>query len=126
MPQILYTPLHWLAYWNDHKSIEFLLSTVSPDDKEKVKYLFKPNDKDLTPLDFAGVNNAFESIQLIISYFRNNFEIIEWVFSLDQKDGQKGKANQVGKIKEESEVNEHDFEFPWVITKVKTSHLTRF
>lgn len=43
VPQILYSPLHWLAYWDDHYSIKFLLSTICVTDKEKIKLMFKPN-----------------------------------------------------------------------------------
>jgi hypothetical protein len=26
--QVSYTPLHWLAYWNDYRSINFLFKTL--------------------------------------------------------------------------------------------------
>ena len=54
--EIGYTPLHWLAYWNDFASINHLLKVVDKqtDDKSKILRLMFMSKKGLTPIDIAG------------------------------------------------------------------------
>ena len=44
--------MHWLAYWNDYKSIDYLISIIC--DNDDFMHLFAFNKKNLTPLDIAG------------------------------------------------------------------------
>ena len=84
MPQIKYSSLHWLAYWNDHRSIEFLLSTLPGTDRERIQKLLLPNSEDYTAIDFAGMHKSFECLLIMILYFRENFHILHLVFSFDK------------------------------------------
>ena len=34
VPQVKYSPLHWLAYWNDYPTIEYLLGHVDKNDEK--------------------------------------------------------------------------------------------
>jgi hypothetical protein len=46
------TIVHWLAYWNDYESIDYLISIIC--DNDDLMHLFAFNKKNLTPLDIAG------------------------------------------------------------------------
>lgn len=129
MPQILYSPLHWLAYWDDHNSVNFLLSTVSGRDSKKVQRLFRPNSDDLTPLDIAGVNNAHETLLHIINYFQDNFHILEQVFEVEKLKSNKSNNNnnnKVDQVKSEAVEEKKEHSFPWVINFVKTSDMSDY
>lgn len=65
-----YTPLHWLAFWNDFESINFLLKQIKTDEpKETMKMLVRMNSSLMTPLDIAGTHESHESAYLMIDYF---------------------------------------------------------
>jgi len=51
--QVNYSPIHWLAYWNDVESINYILSLI-PADKEHIIKMMMPNIRNITPLDVAG------------------------------------------------------------------------
>lgn len=46
------TIVHWLAYWNDYESIEYLISIIC--DNDDLMHFLKFNKNNLTPLDIAG------------------------------------------------------------------------
>ena len=73
-------PLHWLCFWDDHKSIDFLLSTVNCNDLKTIHSLFAANSTGLTPIDLAGSHKATVSILIMLQFFTEHFEIIEKVF----------------------------------------------
>ena len=58
VPEVKYTPLHWLGYWNDYHSIDFLLCQVDKTKMEHVETIMQRTSKDLTPLDIAARNKS--------------------------------------------------------------------
>ena len=68
--QVNYTPLHWLAYWNDFKSINFLLKQIDKEEPiETIEKLISLNTSEMTALDVAGTHESHEAAMLIIEYF---------------------------------------------------------
>jgi len=51
--QVTYTPIHWLAYWDDVESINYILSLIQQS-KEQIIKTMMPNIRNITPLDVAG------------------------------------------------------------------------
>lgn len=49
--QVKFTPLHWLAFWNDTESIQYILTQVS---EENFTSTMKLSTSGLTPIDIAG------------------------------------------------------------------------
>ena len=84
IPQVSYSPLHWLAYWNDYATIEFLLSHVDKDDPEQVEMIMANTSEGLTPLDIAGRHGSNEAALIFMLYFSLNFDIIVDVFKTDK------------------------------------------
>lgn len=74
-----YTPLHWLAYWNDVESIHYLLNLI-PETLEDYKKIMKLNFSGLTPLDIAGQHMCTESALMIIEHMTERFGFIEEIF----------------------------------------------
>lgn len=79
-PQVLYTPLHWLGYWNDYPSIGFLLSQVDKSDPVHIERIMSRTSTDLTPLDIAARNKSNDAALLFLQYFEKNFDIVIDVF----------------------------------------------
>ena len=52
--EVKYSPLHWLAYWNDTESVLFLLRLANRDDKITIDQILCLNCNDNTPVDTAG------------------------------------------------------------------------
>ena len=66
-PQILYTPIHWLAYWNDVESIKYLLKSI-PLDKITYELVLCANSDGMTPIDIAGKHESHESAIMLLKY----------------------------------------------------------
>lgn len=77
--QVLYTPLHWLAYWNDAESIHYILNQV-PDKTEQFVKILTQNESKMTPLDIAGKHESHESALVFIDYLQKKFHMIEKLF----------------------------------------------
>ena len=88
--QLFYTPLHWLAYWNDSASIHYLLHLV-PNTLEDFKKIFAVNYEDLCALDIAGMKKCDESAQILIDFLKNDFDKVVQCFS-----NLIGRGNKVG------------------------------
>jgi len=116
--QVKYTPLHWLALWNDYQSIEYLLNSVDKNDPEQVKMIMSYNNDGLTPLDVAGVRQSNEAALIFLGYFKRNFPMIQWVFA----EKTSGKTNRVDLVHKPDAYQ--DMEFPWKLVKVHAKSLT--
>ena len=88
---MLYTPFHWLAFWNDHKSIDFLLNTLDVHCTGTFAKLMNMNESKLTALDLAGSHQAFESLFIMLHYFKTHFGILEKIFEVDKVSNQTKK-----------------------------------
>ena len=77
--QTLYQPLHWLAYWNDSASIQYILKTVEEQMKspQDLKDLMSLTNNGLTIVDVAGSNGSHESALVILNLLSEKFEMIE-------------------------------------------------
>ena len=122
IPQIKYQPLHWLAFWNDHQSIDYLLTTLRSEECGiSFKDLLLPDQNGFTALDFAGMHSSFESMFIFIEFFKQHFGEFEKIFNTDKKNLPKPDSS-------DSEGNTDwyshaDMEHPWIITRVKHSEL---
>ena len=77
---MLYTPLHWLAYWNDYYSVQYLLDLVDKEDYEEIELIMSKTSEGVTPMDIAGRNKSNQTAIMMLEYFRKNFDIIVDVF----------------------------------------------
>lgn len=77
----MYTPIHWLAYWNDVESINYILELV-PNKKQYIIETMKPNIRNLSPLDVAGKHKSHESALLLLQFLRNHFNFVEDIFNV--------------------------------------------
>ena len=80
-----YSPLHWLAYWNDFKSIEYLLGLFITNEETQLqmKHIISFNYQNETPVDVAGIMESKQSLQVFLNFFKNNFKLIkEKVFNV--------------------------------------------
>ena len=79
--------------------------------------MFRPGAQNNTALDFAGMHQSYESLLVMIEYFSNHFEIVEEIFKVDAK-GKPFKTNnpRLGK----------DNNYPWLLTRVKSSDMSEF
>jgi hypothetical protein len=84
--------MHWLAYWNDVESINYILSLIEPSKDEIVKMMM-PNIRKITPLDVAGKHQSHESALLLLEYVKDNFKHIAEVFEVKNIPETKNKFN---------------------------------
>ena len=82
--QVSYTPLHWLAFWNDAESIHYILNLI-PQNITSYKKLMHKNVSGLTPLDIAGQHGCHEAAMLIINFLTARFEYICEIFDENKK-----------------------------------------
>ena len=69
-----YTPLHWLAFNNDHCSInEILNSGIFTDLKSILRFSII---RSFTPICIAGTRKNLNSIKVFIDYFDKNSNLI--------------------------------------------------
>ena len=95
IPQIKYQPLHWLAYWNDHMSVDFLLSTFTDSSHENnIKQLLLLDKDGYTALDFAGMHQSFETLLIFIEYFKQQFHHLEAMFNSNNKNNESSEESQ--------------------------------
>ena len=79
--QTHYTPMHWLCYWNDKKSIEYILSLVESNASvENLEKLMTQSYNQMTPIDMAGKNGSVDAALLILNFFTTRFKFIEMLF----------------------------------------------
>jgi len=81
--QINYTPLHWLAYWNDAESIELILTHfhwMHIDKKPNIPDVMASDSLGMTPLDVAGKHGSREAANSILNFFANHFNYIHQIF----------------------------------------------
>lgn len=83
-PNVLHTPLHWLAYWGDYRAIKQLLKhnqldLVQPTGLCVNRYQFIEkygafnafmSNNDQTPADIAGDLNNYQSLKAMVTYFK--------------------------------------------------------
>lgn len=86
----MYSCLHWLAYWNDVESIDYMLNLV-PDHYDQFQKIMGLNASDMTPLDIAGQHMCHESALLIIEHLTTKFDLLEQVYKTPLKPSGKSK-----------------------------------
>ena len=72
-PQLFYTPIHWLAYWDDSATLHYLLNLIPKDINEFVK-IFHTNFDELCALDIAGMKKCNLSAFIIMEYCKIHFD----------------------------------------------------
>jgi hypothetical protein len=79
----LYSPLHWLAFHNDYKSCEYILSKIKFEiDYERwVEIMRKTRFRRLTPICIAGKKDYKKVIEVFFNFFLENSYIIKAIFS---------------------------------------------
>lgn len=82
--EVKYSPLHWLAYWNDTESILFLLRLANKDEKITIDRILCLNCNDNTPVDTAGKNRSSLAAMLFLDFFLQNFDYIKKIFVTDK------------------------------------------
>ena len=82
--RIKHTPLHWLCYWNDYESVQYLLSLVEDKDApmETIKMLMASTFNNMSPLSMSGKHSCGESALLILEFFDKRFYYVEKAFGL--------------------------------------------
>ena len=79
--QTNFTPVHWLAYWNDHRSIDYILRQVEKHvTKDKLERLMIVSSNNMTPIDIAGKNNCREAAIAIMEFFISRPKFMELIF----------------------------------------------
>ena len=73
--QIKYSPMHWLAYWDDSEAIAYLLNNI-PQTKESYSKILRHNNEGMTPIDIAGKHKSNTSALLLLKFLTSNFSII--------------------------------------------------
>jgi len=87
-PEVLHTPLHWLAYWGDHRAVKVLLELNSYDliqpkgcCQSPDKYIKKfgafnafQTKNGQTPVDIAGDLNNFRCVKAMVEHFLDKEE----------------------------------------------------
>ena len=77
--QVKFTGLHWLAYWNDIESINYILSNLTLD-KKTVESIFALNHKNMTLIDIAGKHKCHEAVLFLLDFCDKNFAKMISVF----------------------------------------------
>ena len=80
VPQVKLTPLHWLAYWNDYRTIQFLLSLVCCNDKFEMLKLLDKSERGLTAIDIAGMHRSDDAVITFLQFFEDNFATFAELF----------------------------------------------
>jgi hypothetical protein len=76
--------MHWLAYWNDAKSVKYLLDIVEENvSKEKLHKLMNISFNGMTPIDTAGGNKSIQAATQILNYFSHKFHFVELIFDIE-------------------------------------------
>lgn len=88
--QIKFTPMHWLAYWDDVESIRYILSNIDVNYKTLFS-IMQVTETGLTPLDIAGKHKSNESAMALINFLTDNFSMIRDLFTNKNK---KNKVNE--------------------------------
>ena len=87
-PQIKYTPLHWLAYWNDVGSIMLIFETFdSKPEKQfhEFQIMMTVGGKGLTPIDIAAKNKSHEAAILLLDQFIKRKDLIANIYQINSK-----------------------------------------
>ena len=58
VPQTLYSSVHWLAYFDDHQSIEIILKEIELGSLKTFLNFNNVEFQQLTPIDIAGLNKC--------------------------------------------------------------------
>ena len=80
--QIFYTPIHWLAYWNDVEALKYIISIIPADQFHLVMSM---TSEAMTPLDIAGKHGSHEAAHFLINYLTEKFSIIKNCFNNNRK-----------------------------------------
>ena len=129
VPEVKYTPLHWLGYWNDYHSIDFLLCQVDKTKMEHVETIMQRTSKDLTPLDIAARNKSNQSVLLFLNFFETNFDMVIDVFHRADKLTSNKNANHQSNVQPVENLklvnnDEEDLEYPWLIYRSNADNFT--
>jgi hypothetical protein len=76
--QIKFTPLHWLAYHNDHRSVKLILQ-IYLDERLSSQSKADPlseDDQGQTFLDLAGRNDSKDVVRVTLDFFKRNFDAL--------------------------------------------------
>ena len=117
--RIKHTPLHWLCYWNDYDSVQYLLSLI--DDKneplENINMLMADTFNKMSPLSMSGKHSSGESALLILEFFDKRFFYVEKAFGV--------KSQSLGEKETDGQIEQNDQKRKtWNIKYVKTNQLT--
>ena len=79
----LYSTLHWLAFHNDYKSIEYILSKIKFEIEYErwVQIMRKTRFRKLTPICIAGKKGYKKVVDVFFKYFLDNSYIIKAIYS---------------------------------------------
>ena len=66
--QVQFTALHWLAYYNDVLSINYILSNLNLGDRKSVENIFALNHKNMTLIDIAGKHGCHETVLFLLDF----------------------------------------------------------
>ena len=71
--RIKHTPLHWLCYWNDWQSIDFLLKQIHDKNEplKNINMIMMDSYNYMSPLSMAGKHSSDESAIMILEFFDN-------------------------------------------------------
>jgi hypothetical protein len=105
--------------------MNFLLGTLPGTDRDRIERLLLPNSEDYTVIDFAGMHKAFECLLIMIVYFRENFHILQLIFSYD-KQGKMIPNNESITNKDLNDEKLLDNNPPWTITRVSKKNLSSY
>jgi hypothetical protein len=74
--------MHWLAYWNDCKSVKYLLDIVEKNvTTDSLNKLMQLTYNGMTPIDIAGRSDSPEVAKGILDYFTERFKFVEMIFN---------------------------------------------
>lgn len=73
-------PLHWLAYWDDHESISYLLEN-STTKVDNFLLVMQENKFGMTPLDICGRHKCKNAAMIILEFFCKHEELLLNIFN---------------------------------------------
>ena len=84
-PGVEYTPFHWFSFWDDYRSVRFLLNIAAEDKNFEIAKLLHQNVDEMTALDIAGKHRSDKAALVILDYFRDNFYKLAFHFNEEKE-----------------------------------------
>ena len=73
--------MHWLAFWNDIASLNYILEHID-ETVENYTKVMSVSHRDLTPIDIAGTRGCHEAVLLLLDFFVSKIQALKTIFQV--------------------------------------------